>query len=48
MAEPLIRVLLAERQEGLSTLWDKAGWQQTTVGALIASATPVAGPTSGR
>ncbi|WP_343632077.1 YihY family inner membrane protein [Roseateles sp.] len=48
MAEPLIRALLAERQEGLSTLWDKAGWQQTTVGALIASATPVSGPTSGR
>ena len=50
MAEPLIRALLAERQDGLSTLWDKAGWQQTTVGALLANAPPVSapGPTSGR
>ncbi|OWQ85638.1 hypothetical protein CDN99_21365 [Roseateles aquatilis] len=40
MAEPLIRALLADRQEGLAMLWDKAGWEQTTVGALIARGAP--------
>ena len=48
IAEPLIRALLAERQPGLSALWEKAGWQQTTLGALIDRAEPAAGAISGK
>jgi membrane protein len=42
IAEPLIRTLLADRQPGLSALWEQAGWEQTTVGVLIGRTAPAA------
>ncbi|WP_431046026.1 YihY family inner membrane protein [Roseateles sp. L2-2] len=48
IAAPLIRALLADRQPGLSELWEKAGWEQTTVGVLIGHGAPdaIASPVS--